>query len=314
MSPLLTEGKILLLVSGNDIRELLTALLMGEGYNVEAAPSEKNALYTLSRQTFDLIIAELGTPEIDAISACKSIRQNILLRHLPIILLMDTKETIERIKGIYAGADDYVDKPFEQGELLARVKAALRRAARSLDVNPLTKLPGNVSVLKQLEAAIKSKMPYAISYVDLNDFKSFNERYGFEMGDKVIRKVAMVLIDAMESLGHVDDFLGHIGGDDFIFITTPDCVEAVCDKIIADFDKDIPSFYSEEDRIRNYMVLKKRSGEILKIPFLTLAIGIVTNERRAINHIGEAAQIGTELRNYAKTFDKSIYIKDRRRI
>lgn len=314
MSPLLTEGNILIYVSGNETRELLTALLMGEGYNVETASSEKNALYTLTHQTYDLVISELGAPEIDGISLCKAIRQNILLKHLPIILLMSTEETIDRIKAIYAGADDYVNKPFEQGELLARAKAALRRAARSLDVHPLTKLPGNVSLLKRLEATIKSKDPFAIVYGDLNDFKSFNERYGFEMGDKIIRKVALLMIDAIEGLGHIDDFLGHLGGDDFIFITTPDCAEAVCDKIVVEFDKAIPSFYTEEDRIRNHMLLKKRSGEILKLPFLTIALGVVTNEKRQLSHIGEAAQIGMELRNYAKTFNKSIFIKDRRRI
>jgi diguanylate cyclase (GGDEF)-like protein len=151
-----------------------------------------------------------------------------------------------------------------------------------------------------------------VGYLDLNKFKEFNDRYGFELGDKVIYQTAIILINALEKSGSASDFLGHIGGDDFIFITACDAMEEICRQTVENFDKSIGSFYNEEDRKRGYIIIKNRIGQLGRVPILSLAIGIVTNEHRPLKHVGQIIQIGTELKNYAKTFAKSIYIKDRR--
>ena len=152
-----------------------------------------------------------------------------------------------------------------------------------------------------------------MGYLDLSKFKEFNDRYGFEKGDEVISKVAVIVSRALDDLGNSSDFLGHIGGDDFIFITTPDCVEEVCKRIVADLDQGIISFYEEEDKKRGYIIAKNRAGQLSKIPIMTISIGVATNEQRKFSHIGEIIQVVTDLKNYAKTFEKSIYVKDRRR-
>ena len=308
-----TQGKILIIVNEVETQDFLAALLIGEGYEVKTCTNQEDGLEILKKEPFNLVLANFHAPYINGIEICKTIRRSFTLRHITVILLMDNKEPMEKIKGIYAGADDYIDKPFEPGEFLARVKASLVRMTRDLDANPLTKLPGNVSILKEIEARIKSQAPFAVGYLDLNKFKEFNDRYGFEIGDQVITHTALIIIEALEKLGSPQDFLGHIGGDDFIFLTTPDCIEVVCNKVIQDFDKTVVDFYNEVDKKRGYIITKNRLGQLCKIPFLSLSIGIVTNEHRPLTHVGQVIQIGNEVKNYAKTFGKSIYIKDRRK-
>jgi len=313
MMPQADEGNILVVINEQEQREFMTLLLIGEGYRVKTCQSQTEALGILAKESFNLIITEFQSGDIDGLQICKTIRQSFAYRHIPIILLIRSKELMDKIKVIYAGADDYIEFPFEPGELLARIKASLWRATRDLDANPLTKLPGNASVLKELESRIKSGEPFAVSYLDLNKFKEFNDYYGFERGDRVILHTASVIINALEKFGSLNDFLGHIGGDDFLFIVTPDCVETVCSEIILQFEKDTATFYTQEDANRGYIIVKNRAGELCRIPLLTLSIGIISNEHKALDHVGQIIQLSTELKNYAKTFGKNIFIKDRRR-
>jgi len=303
------EGNIMIIVNEKETQDFLAALLMGEGYRVKTYSNQKDGLEIMIKEPFNLVIADYQARSINGIEICKSIRSNFNLRHVSIILLIANKDPKEKIKVIYAGADDYINKPFQPGELLVRVKVALVRLSRDLNVNPLTKLPGNVSILKELDTRIKSQVRFAVGYLDLNKFKAFNDYYGFDVGDEVIRHIASIIIKALERFGNTSDFLGHIGGDDFIFITTPDCVEEICDKIVKDFDRSIVSFYKEEDRERGYIVTKNRAGQLSKMPFLSLSIGIATNVHRPFVHLGQVIQIGTEVKNYAKTLGKSDYLK-----
>jgi diguanylate cyclase (GGDEF)-like protein len=307
------EGSILILVEDSPTQEFLSDLLKGEGYDVLCLSSHPAAFEILNQKPFNLIILDFDSPHIKGIEFCKSIRNNFKLRHISLILLMDTKDPLDKIKGIYAGADDYVNKPIEAAEFLARIKSSLVRTARDLDANPLTKLPGNVSLLRKLEERVKSQGPMAVGYADLSKFKEFNDRYGFEKGDEVITCLAVIISKTLESLGSAADFLGHIGGDDFIFITTPDSVEDICKRIAEDFDKSIISFYGQEDRERGYIITKNRGGNLSKIPIMSLSIGVATNEHQKFSHIGEIIQIAADLKTYAKTLGKSIYVKDRRR-
>lgn len=307
------RDNILVVASDPQDQDLLTALLMGEGYDLKTCASQDEAFGLLTKEEFNLVITDFASPYINGIELCRHIRSNLKLRHISVILLMDTKNAMDKIRGIYAGADDYIEKPFEAGELLARVKASLVRMTRDLDANPLTKLPGNVSILKEIEERIKSKVPIAVGYLDLNKFKEFNDYYGFDRGDKAIHYTATTIINALQKIGNPSDFLGHIGGDDFIFITTPERVDEICRKILEDFDRDVSSFYEEEDIKRGYIITKNRAGQLCHIPPLSLSIGVTTNENKPLTHLGQVVQLGTELKNYAKTFEKSIYVKDRRK-
>jgi diguanylate cyclase (GGDEF)-like protein len=218
----------------------------------------------------------------------------------------------DKVGGIDAGADDYVVKPFEPKELLARIRMILRRTERDLEANPLTLLPGNVSILNELSRQLKSKSLFAVCYLDLDKFKAYNDKYGFEHGDDVIRETARILIRTTQQLGNPDDFIGHIGGDDFVIITTPKNTDNICRKIIADFEKTVPSFYNETDRKKGYIIARDRAGKEQKIPLLSISIGVVTNETRKIEHVAQIGEIGAELKAVAKHMERSNYVKDRR--
>ncbi|HRZ13959.1 MAG TPA: response regulator [Candidatus Omnitrophota bacterium] len=308
-----TENNILLIIGDTQSEEFITALLMGEGYQVTPCHSQTEAFAIMERVGFELVITDFSCPGISGIEICKHIRGNFKLRHTSIILLMDTKDSMAKIKGIYAGADDYVERPFDPAEFLARVKASFVRMTRDLDANPLTKLPGNISLFKEMEVRLKSQSLFAVGYVDLNKFKEFNDLHGFEMGDKVIVFTAEVIMKALKEQGEPNDFLGHIGGDDFIFITTVDRWEDVSKQIVDDFEKGKQVFYSPEDIQRGFIVAKNRQGEISKTPLLGVSIAVLSNELRMFSHVGQIGQIAAELKHYAKSLGGSVYVKDRRK-
>lgn len=307
------EATILFLSSNSQLKEYIYSLLEGEGYIVSTHSDTGSFLDALEKQDFDLILMDFEEEKINGIELCKKIRNNSMLKHIPIILLVEKHHTIEKIKGIYAGADDYVEKPPQAGELLTRVKASLWRAKRDLDANPLTKLPGNASILRELERRINNKEIFCMAYADLDKFKEYNDYYGFGCGDQLIKHTALIIHNAIQELGEDTDFIGHIGGDDFLFVTLPESIESICKKIITDFDLSIPSFYKEEDRKKGYIVVKNRRGIMAQIPLITISIGIATNRQHQMTHTGQIIQVATELKQYAKTFPKSIYIIDRRK-
>jgi diguanylate cyclase (GGDEF)-like protein len=205
-----------------------------------------------------------------------------------------------------------MEKPIDSGEILTRIKVNLWRASRDLDANPLTKLPGNVSILKEIKSRLNDSEPFCVGYIDLNKFKEYNDYYGFEWGDKVIAHTASITAKALTEMGTPRDFLGHIGGDDFIFITSFETVKNVCQKIVEDFDKTISQFYKEKDLERGYIIVKNREGKITAAPVLTIAIGVTSNKIRPFKHVGEIVETATDLKAYAKTFIKSIYTIDQR--
>lgn len=309
----MTEGSILLIIQDQETCGFLSELLIGEGYEVSKTADHKEGFYKLSLHSFNLVVCDFSSSSVNGIEVCKHIRQQFNLRHLGIILLMSSKDPMDKIKGIYSGADDYVEIPFEPAEFLARVKASLVRITRDLDANPLTKLPGNITLLKELETRIKSGKLFAVGYVDLNKFKEFNDRYGFELGDQAISLSAKIIITGLQRKGGQGDFLGHIGGDDFIFITVPQMAEDIAKVIVDEFDKSILPLFSEEDRARGYMITKNRAGDECHVPLLSVSIGIVTNELRKFSHVGEISQVAAELKKYAKSIGGSVYVKDRRK-
>lgn len=307
------DDSILLVVSDEESQQFLSALLMGEGYQVTICRNQTEGLAVLDLEAFNLVIIDFASPGINGIELCKHIRMSFALRHISVILLMEGKDPMAKIKGIYAGADDYVEKPFDPAEFLARVKASFVRMTRDLDANPLTKLPGNISLMKEMETRIKSNQLFAVCYLDLNKFKEFNDVYGFEAGDKIISFTAQTVIRTLKQSGAPTDFLGHIGGDDFIFICSVDNWENLCKAVVDEFEKGKMQFYNEEDRARGYIDAKNRQGAVTRVPLLGVSIAVITNEIRTFTHVAQLSSIAAELKHYAKSIGGSVYVKDRRK-
>lgn len=308
------SAKILIADDDPDIRDILKITLSEEDYETLEAGDGEEALKIIRTKPLDLVLLDYKMPKLDGRQVCNLIKGDLLLAHLPIIMVTGKGETSDKIDGINSGADDYIVKPFEPKELLARIRMVLRRTKRDLEANPLTRLPGNISILNELSKCIAKRDPYAVCYVDLDKFKAYNDKYGFEHGDDVIRETARILLGAVKEYGSAQDFVGHIGGDDFVVITTPILADKICEKIVTDFDKTTALFYSPEDKETGFIMGANRQGKIEKIALLSVSIGIVSNLTREINHVAQIGEIGAELKKLAKSVGKSNFVKDKRQI
>lgn len=296
-----------------EILNILKNILEIKGYEITTAQSGKEAIEKLKKKIPHLIILDVIMPEMDGYEVCQKIRKNAVLKHIPIIML-SAKGTVEdEIEGWRMGIDEYIPKPFNTEELLVIINTIIYRTYLGLDANPLTKLPGNNSIREEINRCIAAKKPFATYFLDLDNFKAFNDHYGFDKGDEAIKLTADVIINAIHKAGGDEkDFIGHIGGDDFVMITDPNKVDLVCQEIIKEFDKAIPDLYSKEDRQRGYIMSLNRKGEKEEFPIMTISIGVVTNKKRNLSHLAQVSAIGAEVKEYAKTFFGSNYIVDKR--
>lgn len=309
----MVKPRILIVDDDPDILDVLEISLSEENYELLKAMDGEEAIRIIKSKPLDLVLLDYTMPKMNGRQVCMEVKKDILLRHLPIIMVTGKGEVSDKVGGIDAGADDYIVKPFEPKELLARIRMILRRTARDLEANPLTRLPGNVSILNELSSRIESKTLFAVCYIDIDKFKSYNDTYGFEHGDEAIRETARVMLHTVNGYGNSDDFIGHIGGDDFVFITSVDKADKMAQKIIEEFEKKVPEFYSPEDFQRGYIMAHDRKGQLQKTPLLSVSIGLVTTESRVITHVAQISEIGAELKEAAKRLERSNYVKDKRK-
>ena len=296
-----------------DLRDILRSILEPAGFVVIEAENGDRALEAIRASTPSLAVLDYMMPGLTGPQVCEQLRQDVVLRYLPIIMLTGKSEVHDKVAGLNAGADDYLVKPFEPMELLARVQMVLRRANRDLEANPLTRLPGNVSIQRELEERLSRRVEeLAVCYVDLDRFKAFNDHYGFKRGDEVIKATAEILLKASSAHGSPMDFVGHIGGDDFIVLTRREKAEVLCEAIVRAFDAMARQLYDEEDRTRGFLLHTDRKGNSVKVPLLSISIALVTSDAQPLTHPGQIARIGAELKAYAKQFERSIYVKERR--
>ena len=310
----MAKPRILLVDDDPDILDVLEITLSEEDYEILKANDGEEALRIIRAKPLELVLLDYNMPKINGKQVCLEVKKDLLLSHLPIIMVTGKGELDDKIGGINAGADDYIVKPFEPKELLARIRMILRRTQRDLEANPLTRLPGNVSILDELSKRLEDKQLFAVCYIDLDKFKAYNDTYGFEHGDDVIRETARIMIRAVKESGSPSDFIGHIGGDDFVIVTEAEAAERISQKVIDEFEKTVPSFYNEVDRANGYILAKDRKGQEQRIPLLSVSIGIVTNETRKIEHVAQIGEIGAELKSYAKNLERSNYVKDKRKV
>ncbi len=305
--------KVLVVDDDPNIRELIVETLSSERFRPIEARDGKEALLICERERPDIIILDVMMPGMDGLEICLRLRGELITSHIPIILLTAKGMLEDKIKGMETGADDYITKPFDPLELEARINMHLRRSIRDSEASPLTGLPGNRAIEENIESRIRKGSKFAVCYVDLDDFKAYNDRYGFVAGSEVIKMTAQCILESMEKYGNETDFIGHIGGDDFILITEMERAPLMAQEIIRLFDSRIPNHYHPEDRQRGYIVSTDRQGNIQRFPIMTISIAIVHNTYRVLDHPGKVAQIAAELKKYVKTMPGSNFVFDRRR-
>lgn len=310
----MTESKKRILIIDDELQtaELIQNSLNERGYLAYYTEDSRNALDVIYNEPPDLIIIDIEMPSIKGDELCLKLKGDTVYGHLPVILLIPSGFVWDKINWDAVPADDYIIKPVNADDLNLRVSLSFSRAARELDANPLTRLPGNNSIIKEGQKRIDSGKGFALAYIDLDNFKPYNDKYGFSRGDEILRMTARVVTNAVRELNRPDTFVGHVGGDDFVFIVPPHLVEGICGQIIKYFDLLITTFYDEEDRVRGYMDSINRKGEKERFQIMTISIAVVTNEKRKINHLGEVSAIAADLKKYAKSLKGSKYVKDLR--
>ncbi|HAM53166.1 MAG TPA: diguanylate cyclase response regulator [Nitrospiraceae bacterium] len=260
----------------------------------------------------DLILLDTNVLNTRLSAAISNLKSDPLFAHLPILIVIDT---VDQIKGISLRSiiDDYLIAPFDIHDLTFRMDLCTLRAQKILETNPLTRLPGNITIIKEIQRRIDTDSLFSFAYADLDHFKPFNDRYGFSRGDEVIRMTARLISNIIKIKGPEESFVGHIGGDDFVFIITGvENIDTVCSELCANFDEIIQSFYDPEERAKAFIEALDRDGKRRTFPLLTLSIGIAHNKHKGFSHYGQVSEIASEMKKHAKTFTGSRYMIDRR--
>ena len=243
--------------------------------------------------------------------ACRRLKGDSYTGVVPAVFLCGEDLRVG-MRGFEAGADEVLTDRASDEEAFLRLDVLLRRSDRDVFVHPSTRLPGTHEIEAEIGRRLASGAPFAVCYADLDHFKEYNDRYSYYEGDRVIRILAKILHDVVKGVCGEDGFVGHIGGDDFIFIVPAPPVHDVCAEVIAVFDALVPYQYSEQDRRAGYYFGKDRRGQLHRVPLMTVSIGVVTNERRVFHSAAQVSGLATEMKSYAKTLPGSVYTIDRR--
>jgi diguanylate cyclase (GGDEF)-like protein len=305
--------KILVVDDEEHIRRILKFQLEKNGYDVVSAENGEVALQLLRREAPDLILLDLMMPNIDGFEVCRRIRQNCQTSQIPIIMLTAKSDLPDKIMGLKDGANDYLVKPYSNEELLLRIKNVLDWSQQQKQANPLTGFAGNKAIEKELQHRIEEKQPFAFLYMDIDNFKAYNDYYGYQKGDESILFLADIIRESINTLGGSTDFIGHIGGDDFVIITSPDRARHIARHIIDEFDKGSLVLMKEDDIRRGYLEIRNRLGERRRVPLMSLTIALVVNESNRLTHFAQVSDIASELKSFGKRMPGSIVVRERRR-
>ncbi len=305
--------RILLIDDEEDFLFMTGRSLENNGFEVHTAESGTKGLDLIRSNPPDLVLLDLNMPEPDGHQVCEMIKSDNTLQNIPVIILTASDELSDKLRRLEGGADDYITKYTDQRELEARIRTVIRRNQKNLDSNPLTRLPGNNTIQEEILRLIHNTNKFAVAYTDLDNFKAYNDKYGFQRGDDLILFTSGVLKNAIRKSGSKTGFVGHIGGDDFVIIAEIDRISEICRMVTENLDTGISEFYNEEDRHAGHIATKDRQGVMRIFPFVSISIAVTTNQKRQFENMGEIVKTVTELKKFAKQKKGSCVVYDKRR-
>jgi diguanylate cyclase (GGDEF)-like protein len=305
-------GSVLVVDDDPFIARLLQIELRAAGYDVRIANDGRQALELAREECPQLVLADVMMPNMDGFELTRQLRQDSRTASVSVIMLTARGLSADKLEGFSVGADDYIVKPFDTPELLARIRGVLRRATELRRQSPLTGLPGNVKIEEEIEGRVRAGAQFAILYADLDHFKAYNDHYGFMRGDQAIQHTAALIEEVAHEAGGPGAFIGHVGGDDFVVVCDAKDAEGIAELLARRFDQAVPALYDAGDRERGHIDLVNRRGEQQQFPFLSISIGIATTERRSFGHFAEAVAVATEMKSFTKGTAGSSWAVDRR--
>lgn len=291
----MSKARLLIVEDDVDISNMLRIYFSSQGYDVDIAPRGSDALEKTRQVMPHLLILDIMLPDIDGYEVCRVLRTNTRTSHIPVLFLTQKDERSDKLKGLELGADDYITKPFDIEELKLRVQNALARSERESLTDPQTGLPSGRLIEDQLRKLIRQS-DWAFLDIRINHFEPFKDVYGFIAGNDVLRFTAMLLGEVVDELGTPNDFIGHVGGDNFVVATAAHAGAAIKARLKERFNEEVLSHYNFLDRQQGYMLAPGKNNENTPTPFMTLAVGVVSPQTHQFADIREITEIAAEER------------------
>jgi diguanylate cyclase (GGDEF)-like protein len=257
----------------------------------------------------DLLIMDLKG-DSEGVSLLNSLKEDPLFANLPVLVILGEGDPSPDWETLLV--EDYIWRKDLARDACMKVDLCFSRSDRMVEVNPLTRLPGNISINRQIQCRLDNGTPFALAYADLDHFKPFNDKYGFSRGDEVIKITGRLMLNIVRNKSLRSSFIGHVGGDDFVCIMDPSLIEEACQELIDAFDGIVPSFYDSQDRESGLIQSFNREGHARQYPIMGISIGIVRVEKDIYSHYGEVTSIASEMKHIAKKNSKSSYAVNRR--
>ena len=250
----------------------------------------------------------------DILEICKKVRSNEDNSITPIIVISSNREKEHRIEVLKECVEHYIKAPIDEEYLYYTVRNIIRLLYINRRVSPLTGLPGNVQIQAEMKKRLLNKEEFVMLYLDLDNFKAYNDVYGFLNGDEIIKFTAKTIVRNVEGLTNGDGFVGHIGGDDFVaIVSADDNYEEICQNIIAEFDKDVVKYFNDEDVEKGYLEVPNRKGIVEEFPLTSISIGAVVVDKDRFHNVLEIGEVGAQVKHLSKTIQGSTYMIDRRK-
>lgn len=292
---------------------LLTGWADARGTGLERVEDPGDVATLVLRGRGALVVVDARSRHRDGASLIERLKGDPSTAIVPVTVFADTHDTDTVVSWYASGADEVLTPLLEAAEQRARLDALAVRTERDVAVHPSTRLPGTNEIEREIRRRLELGGLFAVCYADLDHFKEFNDRYSYYDGDRVIYILSRILHDVVRGLLGSEGFVGHIGGDDFIFVTAIDGYAQAATEVLAVFDELIPLQYNDQDRRAGYFFGKDRRGQLHRVPLMTLSIGVVTNQHHRFSHPAEVSELATEMKSYAKTLPGSVFVVDRRR-
>ena len=289
------KARLLVVEDDIDIGNMLKIYFSGMEFDVDVAVRGADALEKTKQVLPHLIVLDIMLPDIDGYEVCRNLRTSMRTSHIPVIFLTQKDERSDKLQGLELGADDYITKPFDIEELKLRVQGAIRRSERESLTDPRSGLPAGRLIEEQLRRIIRER-GWALLDARVNHFESFKDVYGFVAGDDVLRFTAMLIGEVVDELGTTSDFIGHAGGDNFIIITTEAKADAIKTRLKERFDKEVETHYNFIDRQQGFVNAPNSDGATVKVPFMTMSVGVVSPSAHSFADIREITELAAEAR------------------
>ncbi len=302
------QPTVLVVDDDEQLCNVVEHVLSNLGHRVFKAHNWADASRLLADRDIDIMLLDVGLPDGDAVEHFRTWRERNNSSDTITLVLSGHGETIDKVRALKAGVDDYLVKPLEPLELAARIDSAFRRREREMAASPTTRLPGSLAIEREVTMRVQQSEPFTLCYLDLDNLKAFNDVYGYAKTDAVIKQTGDIMREVVGRFGGARDFIGHVAGDDFVCIFSPENAETLCRQIIKSFDKIVPLYYDPDDRRRGYIETEDRYGQERRFPIMTLSVAAIAVSPGARASYASLSLQAAEIKKMAKALPGSAFL------